>query len=184
MSTTETNLTNKLRLLVSKLGGRLWRANAGKFWGGKRITLPPLISAKLGSRAAIVNPSPIQGLPKGFSDTFGFVPVEITPEMVGKTLAVFVALEVKAEDGKLRKEQISFIKTIHLNNGIAAFVRSRSRCARRHCVAYFHHEKFTIIFEIPGGKRPHAFHLLWGPTVAHPPGSNIGGPYQTRLPRT
>ena len=45
------------------------------------------------------------GLPIGFPDLFGFRTVEITPEMVGKKLAVFAFIEVKTKQGRTSRAQ-------------------------------------------------------------------------------
>ena len=63
------------------------------------------------------------------SDLIGITQVKITPEMVGRTLGVFTAVEVKNEawnpDKKLDKRetaQNNFIKWVRLNGGLAGFV--------------------------------------------------------------
>lgn len=63
------------------------------------------------------------GLCKGSSDLIGYRTVEITPDMVGQRLAVFVALEVK-DKGRLTAEQAQFLEVVRRAGGIAAEVRS------------------------------------------------------------
>lgn len=64
------------------------------------------------------------------SDLIGFKVVKITPEMVGKTVAVFTAIECKEEGFKLdlRDKRIhaqhNFINFINTNGGIAGFCDS------------------------------------------------------------
>ena len=48
------------------------------------------------------------GLCKGSSDLIGWTEVEISPDMVGETVAVFTAIEVKKPGGKTTYEQIEF----------------------------------------------------------------------------
>lgn len=62
------------------------------------------------------------------SDLIGFTKILITPDMVGKTVAIFTAIEVKESnwkpDKKLDKHetaQNNFLKWIKNNGGIAAF---------------------------------------------------------------
>ena len=43
--------------------------------------------------------------PIGFPDLFGFRTIEITPEMVGKKVAVFAFIEVKKPGGRTSKAQ-------------------------------------------------------------------------------
>lgn len=63
------------------------------------------------------------GLCKGSSDLIGFCTVEVTEDMVGQRLAVFVALEVK-DKGRLTAEQAQFLDVVRQAGGIAAEVRS------------------------------------------------------------
>lgn len=64
-------------------------------------------------------------------DLVGITKVLITQEMVGTTLGVFTALEVKDENWKPTKKfdehetlQNNFLQWVTLNGGIAAFVNS------------------------------------------------------------
>lgn len=64
------------------------------------------------------------GLCEGSSDLIGWQSVTITPEMVGRRVAVFVALECKSETGRVTPEQERFIAAVNLSGGIGAVVRS------------------------------------------------------------
>lgn len=61
------------------------------------------------------------------SDLIGFTVVTITPEMVGQTIAVFTAVEVKEPNwkpsptDKREKAQKTFIQWILANGGLAGF---------------------------------------------------------------
>lgn len=63
------------------------------------------------------------GLCKGSSDLIGWRTVEVTPDMVGRKVAVFLALEVK-DRGRLTAEQAQFLQVVRESGGIAAEVRS------------------------------------------------------------
>lgn len=71
-------------------------------------------------------PRPIKyGLgPEGASDLIGYTIQTITPDMVGKQVAIFTAIEVKTPTGKIRPAQKSFIEKISLDGGIAFITRS------------------------------------------------------------
>jgi hypothetical protein len=65
------------------------------------------------------------------SDLIGFTKVVITPEMVGQTVAIFTAFEVKKEGWNENKKldehetkQNNFLQWIAANGGIASFVSS------------------------------------------------------------
>ena len=71
------------------------------------------------------NPRPLHaGLCEGSSDLIGWTTVEITPDMVGKRIAVFTAAEVKTANGRASHEQANFIEAVRQAGGIAGIVRS------------------------------------------------------------
>lgn len=99
--------------------GYFFRANVGQAWASNDITRLPDGSLLLR------NPRPFStGLPDGFLDIFGFVPVEITPDMVGKTFPMFSAVDAKSEKGKKRPAQVRFVGAILANGGRAGFART------------------------------------------------------------
>jgi hypothetical protein len=99
----ETNLMNTI--LLANHGCRLFRNNTGaiKDENGRLVRF---------------------GLCKGSSDLIGLKPTVITPEMVGKTVAIFTAIEVKTPTGKATPEQIHFIDRVKALGGIAGIARS------------------------------------------------------------
>jgi hypothetical protein len=64
------------------------------------------------------------GLCKGSSDLIGLKSVTVTPEMVGKTVAIFTAIEVKTPTGKPTPEQLHFVQRVKDLGGIAGIARS------------------------------------------------------------
>lgn len=102
----ETTLQNEIRLAIGKLKGvRLFRNNVGLFktQDGRNVQT---------------------GLCVGSSDLIGFQSIIITPEMVGQKIAVFTAIEVKTESGKVSPQQEKFIEMVACFGGIGAIVRS------------------------------------------------------------
>lgn len=61
---------------------------------------------------------------KGMSDLVGWVPVVITADMVGQTLAAYVAVEIKAGKDRIRAEQQAFIEAVTKSGGRAGVARS------------------------------------------------------------
>lgn len=113
----EHDIQNEIR---NSLAGQchLFRANVGQGWTGDIKKLP-------NGDLLIKNPRPFTtGLPKGFSDTFGWVAVTITPDMLGKTFARFIAGEVKTPKGKPRPEQEKFLDAVNRNGGIGDIWRN------------------------------------------------------------
>lgn len=100
----ERDLINEILVRFSMLGGRLFRNNSGVAeYNGVKV------------RYGVANP--------GGSDLIGWKPVTITPDMVGKTLAVFTAVEVKTGKLKATKEQQAFLKAVESAGGIAKIAR-------------------------------------------------------------
>jgi len=59
------------------------------------------------------------GLGKGTHDLIGWMPVEITEEMVGKTVAQFVSIEMKRGTDRLSKEQRAFLRSVNDAGGLS-----------------------------------------------------------------
>lgn len=64
------------------------------------------------------------GLHKGSADLIGWQTVEVTPEMVGKKLAVFLSVEVKTETGRVSPEQSVWLDVVKKAGGIAFVARN------------------------------------------------------------
>ena len=70
------------------------------------------------------NGRPIKfGLCVGSSDIIGVAPVTITQEMVGQTLALFLAVECKTAIGQPTDAQLRFIKAVNAKGGRAGIAR-------------------------------------------------------------
>lgn len=125
MANKEHALQNGIR---NALAGRalIFRANVGKAWQSNEVVkVPRQMPVVMGPRDVLLkNARPFEtGLPPGFADLFGLVAVEITPDMVGKKLAVFTALEVK-DGARVSPLQRNFINAVNDNGGRAGVVRS------------------------------------------------------------
>ena len=65
------------------------------------------------------------GIPgKGGSDLIGLHSITIEPHHVGKTMAVFLAVEVKTATGRPTAEQKRFLEFVESAGGIAGIARS------------------------------------------------------------
>lgn len=127
--TKEHDLQNEIRLEVSKNQlGTLFRANVGRGWTGEvqRMNLTPRMNTLV-----ISNPRPFHtGLPTGFPDLFGFVPITITPDMVGQQVAVFAAVEVKQKTGRIsakQRDMLAFLQSQGARAGVARSVIDAAR---------------------------------------------------------
>lgn len=101
----EIELQNQVRLAIARPTVKMFRNNVGSIEGkdGRRVTF---------------------GLCVGSSDLIGFTTKTITPEMVGKQVAIFTALEIKTPTGKVSPAQTKFIDMVNSHGGIGAVVRS------------------------------------------------------------
>lgn len=106
----EQEIQQRIRLALGKGPVRLWRNNTGTLMDRQG--------------------RPVQfGLCKGSSDLIGLRSITVTPEMVGQQLAVFAAVEVKAERGRVTPEQTAFIDAVNGMGGLAGVARSVEEAA-------------------------------------------------------
>lgn len=111
---TESDIQKKIRLALSKHGRSvIFRNNVGQAWAGK--------SKRLSSGDVLIqDPYPISfGLCTGSSDLIGYTSVVITPEMLGKKVAIFTALEVKRPMSQPTPAQRQFIMRVRQDGGRA-----------------------------------------------------------------
>lgn len=99
---------------------RLFRNHRGRFWAGKLVSFKEGIVKLLAASRVECG---IGG--DGGSDRIGAHQIVITPEMVGKTVAIFTAIELKKPTGGVVSEkQQKFIDFIIGFGGIAGHARS------------------------------------------------------------
>jgi len=125
----ETNLVRKIMLELGKNPAiRIFRNNVGKCWIGasKQFTHPQTVNVKAGD-VLIQNARYFDaGLCVGSSDLIGLKAVKITPEMVGKTIACFLAVEVKLPSGRIQENQINFLEMVNKLGGKGLIVRDEN----------------------------------------------------------
>jgi hypothetical protein len=64
------------------------------------------------------------GLATGSSDLIGWRSKVVTQDMVGKKVAVFLAIETKTKKGKATEEQKNFLGVVDAAGGIAILART------------------------------------------------------------
>lgn len=120
---TEQDIIKQYLLEYSKQGHRLFRNNTGTGWQG--------VAHHMRGKMLLVNPRPLHaGLCKGSSDLIGITKVKITPDMVGQTLGVFTALEIKTGNTRVTKEQKNFVQMVNDMGGIGKIIRKKKTCER------------------------------------------------------
>lgn len=123
----EEAVQNALRLRAAELGGALWRNNSG--------ALPDktgrIVRFGLGNDSAKLNKV------WKSADLVGIVPVVITPNMVGQTLGVFLAIDAKdpatwrgVPKSEHELAQENFFATVRRYGGIGGFAASTADMER------------------------------------------------------
>lgn len=115
----EQAVQSEVRLEASEKGARLWRNNVGAI----RTDTGML-------RYGLANDSPAVNKDIKSSDLIGIRPVTIRPDMVGGTVGVFLAREVKRRDWQWRGSprewaQLRFIGLVNSLGGDACFCVAR-----------------------------------------------------------
>lgn len=64
------------------------------------------------------------GLAPGSADLIGLRTVTITPEMVGREVALFIGIECKTDKGRISEEQESFLRMLEQRGALAGIARS------------------------------------------------------------
>lgn len=114
----EADVMRRVMLDVSSVGARVFRNNVAKAWIGESRVLP-------NGDVLIKNARRLHaGLCVGSSDIVGWTPVVIQDCHVGRTLAVFTALEVKKGRRGATDEQANFVEQVAKAGGVAGIVRS------------------------------------------------------------
>ena len=124
----EHDIQNAIRLHVSRFGlATLFRGNVGQAYTGN----PDDIKKLPDGTVIIKNARPFKsGLPKGWPDLFGFKLVAITPEMVGKELPIFCAVEVKQPGKKPTEVQENCLQYLKNNSCLAGVATSPEEAER------------------------------------------------------
>lgn len=104
----ETAILQRIRLAASAIGARLLRNNIGV------ANYPNGQVVRFG----------VGGV--GGADLVGWLPVTITPDMVGRRVAIFAAIEVKVPGKYATLEQRRFLSAVQAEGGIAGVARSEA----------------------------------------------------------
>jgi len=120
----ETTILQRIRLAVGRVSGlRLFRNNCGQAWMGKIIR-------RTADTITIKDPRPVQfGLNPGSADLIGWRTIMITPDMIGKSVAVFASIEVKTDNGRVKPEQQNWLEQVEKAGGLAVIARSPEQAA-------------------------------------------------------
>ena len=122
----EVDLMRRLQKLASTLGARLFRQQVGMAWAGtaRHFSRVDYVRVEPGD-VVISKARPFHAGVTGMSDLGGWVPVQITADMVGSTVAVYLQVEVK-DGARTTTEQAAWIDAVNRAGGRAGIARSEA----------------------------------------------------------
>lgn len=130
MATEESNIQQKTRIVASKHNACVFRNNRGFF-----VTIDCIDKV----RAAVKQPNIVKAVldavktfrkvragleVAGAPDLVGWRSVTITPDMVGKKVAIFCAPEIKTPQGRVSPDQQRFFDNVKRAGGMSDVIRS------------------------------------------------------------
>lgn len=119
-SKSESEISDEIHKEFNRGGTRLFKNVTGNFWTGKLLGFKEGV-ARLANASRVA--TGVGGV--GGSDRIGGHQIIITPEMVGKKIFVFAAIELKRErGGTASDEQENFVDFVNNMGGISGFARS------------------------------------------------------------
>lgn len=126
MGQAETNVTRRWQLRNSKFAV-LFRRQVGVFFT-RGTAKPKQWVDESGNRMTLLTNSQMVNMGiKGQYDWDGWHTMVVTPEMVGKKVAVYTAVEFKSEDGRVSAEQRHYGNTVKMAGGIAGVVNDENQ---------------------------------------------------------
>lgn len=114
-----------MQRVASSLRSRLFRQNTGMAWTSNKteiVKMEKKIVVRPGD-VVLRNARPFRSGFPGWADLGGWVSVEITPDMVGKVFAQYVAAETK-KDTKATQDQADFLEAVRRAGGRAAIIKT------------------------------------------------------------
>lgn len=118
-------IQNEIRLAISGKA-TIFRNNVGTGYVGDVYRPNSIQTVTVSPADVVIRNARIlhAGLCEGSSDLIGWRSLTITPEMVGQTVAVFAALEVKSKTGRATAGQKNFCQRVIEAGGFAGIVKS------------------------------------------------------------
>lgn len=122
----ESTILKTVMLAATLSGAVAFRNNVGQGWMGRTKWLKSGDRyVAHGDEIVIQQPRPLHaGLHTGSADLIGWRTIEITPDMVGKRVAVFLSAETKSATGRLSLDQKNWLHQVHGAGGVGIVCRS------------------------------------------------------------
>lgn len=127
----EPEIMRRIMLACGRGAVRLFRNNVGIAWQGRsrRFSRAETVIVQPGDVLIRQAQAVRYGLCDGSSDLIGWVSHVVAPEDVGRTLAVFAAVEVKTQGGRATDAQRTFVHAVCESGGVAGIARSEDEAA-------------------------------------------------------
>jgi hypothetical protein len=115
----ESTIQNEIQMALGSIPEvRLFRNNVGQGWAGR-------VTHRDGQTLTLMYPRVLHaGLVKGSGDLIGWQSIVVTPDMVGKRLAVFLSIEVKDKSGRPSDDQKNWHEQVIMHGGLSCVARS------------------------------------------------------------
>lgn len=122
----ESKLMRKIQVALSDAGARVFRNNVGLGWIGKSFHIQEESNIRVFPGDVVIRQArPLHaGLVEGSSDLIGLKSITITQEMVGRRIAVFVAAEIKTDNGVVSTDQRNFLNMVNEAGGIGMVTKT------------------------------------------------------------
>jgi len=119
-------LVKRIQVAASAAGARVLRNNVAVAWVGQLfkpdgirvVTMVPGDVLLRGARPLHA------GLHVGSGDLIGWKTITITPDMVGRPVAVFTSIEAKDGSGRPSRAQLAWQRAVRMSGGIALISHS------------------------------------------------------------
>ena len=116
---------------ASRVGAIMFRRNVGMGWIGDSLRFGKTETVTVHSGDVLIRKArPFHNGQAGQSDTYGWVPVKITPDMVGTTIAQHVEIECKTGSGREDAAQKSWGAAVVRSGGLYGVARDKADVGR------------------------------------------------------
>jgi len=117
---------HEIMIALTKVAARVFRNHVGLAYQGRaqRFSRPGTVEVDQGDVLIRQARTVRAGLVVGSSDLVGWQQITIGELDIGRTIAQFVACEVKDDDGVLEPEQSQFLQVVKDSGGVAIVARS------------------------------------------------------------
>lgn len=120
------NTQNRIWKALAQAGATVFRNNVAQAVVGRIVWIREACTVRLQPGDAVVRNARVlhAGLMKGSGDLIGWTEVVVTPEMVGRTVAIFTSVEAKSGSGRSTPDQVKWRENVRRAGGFAGEARN------------------------------------------------------------